>query len=220
MLINYLSPKRIEYDEIEGYNLVFTLCLAFYSYIITTVPNLFNLLSFTRIFFIYLCVDTLFIPNDRLDRYVHHFLSYVLISYATEEDLDVPHIHNMITIPFIKTEISTIFLTSSLLLKKYTKRKMLLNLSNIMLFYTFFKYRINNLTYAVYETIFNSKLILNNGLLSTIILLLVLNYIWQYKICMFFYKYYDINSFICRFKREIKNNKLIKSNILNCGKKK
>lgn len=203
-----------------------TLALAIYSTFITSsCTNWCSIQTFCSCFYLYLVVDTLFIPNDRLDRYLHHFLSYVLVSFAKRKDFDRSNVHEIITIPFIQTEVSTIFLASSIMLKRcLPTHKLLLHVSNAMLFYTFLRYRIINLTYVVYHILFHySNCFEANDLYSircVSTLLLALNYVWEYKICVFFYRYYKVNGLLNRFNNAIKKSKLIESKMWNWGKKK
>ena len=207
MLVNFLITGNLDYRDIEVYNLMMTLCLALYSTSVSfhqsSSPNS-ELYSdqfqiFFNVFYLYLFVDTLFIPNERIDRYLHHFLSYILISYAKTDLFNQPNAHKLMTIPFVKTELSTIFLVTSMLSKKYLPdQKALLNLSNAILFYTFLQYRIINLSYVVYQILFHYPLeILNEKdiqayrcIATASTLLLLLNYMWQYKICALFCKHY------------------------------
>ena len=211
MLVNYLFNIQVDHNEIEVYNLIITLCLAIYSTFITSSSTS-DIQTFCSIFYVYLIFDTLFIPGGRLDRYLHHLLSFVLVTYAKAERLNQTSskIHELITFPFIQTEVSTIFLTSSFLLKKFLPtHTILLNLSNTMLFYTFLQYRILNLSYVVYHLLFHNDLdqIEYNDLYiirSVSTLLLLLNYFWEYKICLFFYRHYDIISLIHMFLNTIR----------------
>lgn len=197
MLVNFLFRMQLQHHEIEVYNLIITLVLAIYSTLITSSSTS-DMQTFCSIFYVYLIFDSLFIPEERLDRYLHHVLSFVLVSYATTQKVVQSNLYELITFPFIQTEISTIFLTSSILIKKFLPtHKILLNLSNSMLFYTFLRYRILNLSYVVYNLLFQYYVdqigctdLYIIRFVST--LLLFLNFFWEYKICIFFNGYYQI----------------------------
>ena len=223
MLVNYLFNIRLDYhNNIEVYNLMMTFVLAVYSTFITSsCTDWCSIKTFCSFFYLYLLVDTLFIPNDRLDRYLHHFLSYVLVTFAKRKEYDTSIVHELLTIPFIQTEVSTIFLTTSILLKRcMPTQELLLNVSNAMLFYTFLQYRILNLTYVVYHLFFHYESYFEekNDLylircVST--LLLLLNYVWEYKICVFFYRHYKVKCLLNRFNNTIRKSKLIASKMWN-----
>jgi len=204
MLVNFLFRMQLQHHEIEVYNLIITFVLAIYSTLITSSSTS-DIQTFCSIFYVYLIFDTLFIPEERLDRYLHHVFSFVLVTYANTTKVVQSNLYELITFPFIQTEISTIFLTSSILIKKFLPtHKILLNISNSMLFYSFLRYRIINLSYVVYNLLFHYYLdqigctdLYIIRFVST--LLLLLNFFWEYKICIFFNRHYQITGRILTF---------------------
>lgn len=200
MLINkLLSPfnKNLEKTEflekVNLYSLGFISLLCFY-FIEMNKEFMFEKLF--PYFLLYIIMDTLFIPYQRVDMFLHHYVTIhllILIAVLNKEEL-----HQIATIPLLKTEYSSFFLALSQILRKEKQQKsMIFNVTNCFLYITFFKYRIIELSMCFFDILYSNDVyeIVNSNTLyligiSLISILLALNYFWFYKLSTILFNYY------------------------------
>ncbi len=198
MLINLFLRKPIHYKDIEGYQYGTLFGIASYS--LYTIKYANDLTFINNLMFWFLSSETLFLPYYRIDSIIHHLLGVGFIYYPYIYSIPLKHIEPH-ALTFLKVETSSIFLCSSYFLKqklKTTKNKYIqygLNISNILLISSFFKYRIYDFMYKIFlNPDFYNDMIIKNNTSSTLYIsgitgtFFLLNCYWFQKMVNIAYK--------------------------------
>lgn len=161
MIINTIFNNYFNLKSIEILTYLNLLVISLY----TTYNVYYNLDLTNNIFYLFCFIifDTLLIPFNRLDTFIHHIDTAAILSYLYYYNIDIKN-NNYATIQLLKTEISSIFLGTTYFLKKYNFNNIFCNISNIIFICTFFKYRIYDFFKNIYlNTYFFDSLTTNNS---------------------------------------------------------
>lgn len=161
MILNYIFNNSFNIKTLEYVSYFNMLIISLY-----TSYNLYYNIDLTNNIFYLFCfiiIDTMFIPYNRIDTFIHHFDTMAILLYIYYYNIDIK-INNYATIQLLKTEISTVFLGLTYFLKKYKFNKNLQTLSNLIFIYTFYKYRVHDFCKNIYlDSYFFNSLTTNNS---------------------------------------------------------
>ena len=187
MLVNYYNDK-LNYKDIEVYQSSLALIVSIWTAYGLYKNEIDNANIFSSVFIPFLSIDLFFIPIKKIDIAIHHILIIILAYYGINTSKVY---YNVVATPFLKTEISSIFLALNSILKHPKLfNSNLLSISNILFILSFTYYRVLSLTYSVIFNLdyrltivneFNKKV--GNLYYTLNVLFLFLNYYWFYKIC-------------------------------------
>ena len=197
MLINYIFKNYFDIKKLENISYLNMMIISLY-----TSYNLFYDINLTDNIFYLLCfiiIDTLFIQYDRIDTFIHHIDTMLIILYIYYYGIDIKN-NNYSIIQVLKTEISSIFLGITYFLKKFKFKKILQSISNLIFVFTFYKFRIFDFFKNIYlNPNFFDSLITNNSnfqLYTKYILITILyglNLYWFVIILKIFFKSLNLN---------------------------
>ena len=201
MLINKILSSYFDLEVkksllLDDFRWAFLLLISLICFVHIEYLDEFEFSSFFPLFSFYIFIDSLIIPFKRIDMFIHHLTTIALLVFAKSYNLNL--IHRNVTIPLLKTEYSSIFLASSHFLKRYRKEEsVLFNISNSLLFLTFFKYRIYEFTLFFIKILFEEHVysIIDNDFVFMVGILLLLqlyslNFFWLFKMTSILAKLY------------------------------
>ena len=192
MIINLIFNNYFNEKSIENLTYFNVLIISIYtSYNLYFNQDLSNNIYYL---FYYILLDILIIPFKRIDTFIHHIDTILILYYLYYYNIDIKN-NNFSTVQLLKTEISSIFLATTYFMKNLNVNKTLINISNLIFMVTFFKYRLYDYSKNVIlnQYFFDSLTTINTNFqiyykYSTTVILYCLNLYWFVIILKIFFK--------------------------------